>query len=135
MQGSCSAAVQNFAVFTRFRLFLQLPFDKRKAITSCSRGYSVTFERQIHGKNGSRRSLYLCASCASFAGIVRLPCSCLLISIPRLEIARKMNMLKIRHATLRQPCGLGIHKTFFWLPHETLKNVVVDRCTAAARVM
>ena len=124
-----------FAVFTRFGLFLQLPCDKRKAIASCSRGYSVTFVRQIHGKNGSRRSLSLRASCANCAGIVRLPCSCLVISIPRPEIASKMNMLKIRHATLRQPCGLAIHKTSFWLPHEALKNVVVDRCSAAARVM
>ena len=74
--------------------------------------------------------------------VLRQPCvscGCRSPLRKRKQIAKKMNMSKIRCGSLatlffvRQSCGVVYYTVR--LPHETKKFVVTDRCTAAARLM
>ena len=79
---------------------------------------------------------------ACLAAVLRqhcVSCGCRTSFRQRKQIAKKMNVSKIRCGSLatlffaRQSCGV-VHNTMR-LPYETKKFVVADRCTAAARLM
>ena len=79
---------------------------------------------------------------ACLAAVLRQPCvscGCRTSLRKRRQIAKKMNMSKIRCGSLatffsvRRYCGV-VHNTLR-LPYETNKFVVADRCMAGARLM
>ena len=83
-----------------------------------------------------------CVSCGSLAAALWqscVSCGCRTPLRKRKQIAKKMNMSKIRCGSLatlffvRQSCGVVYYTVR--LPHEIQKFVDVDRCTAAARLM